>query len=87
MLTDPNKQEGGQEKSQPPSFSYEPVFSSHVAEAAYDRGSRRLRVRFTDGSEYEYRNVAQSEYNDLMQAGSTGAFMAQFKKTNKGERV
>lgn len=87
MPLNSDDKEGVQEKSQAPSFRYQSIFSSHVAEVAYDRGSKKLRVRFTDGSEYEYHNVQSGEYSELMQAESTGRFMAGFKGRHKGRRV
>lgn len=48
------------------------VESGALIAIAYDDTGRRLRVRFTDGSTYEYRDVPPDAYATLMSAPSKG---------------
>lgn len=56
------------------------VSSSNVNAIGYDSGTSTLRVRFNDGSEYDYYNVPENIYNDFLSAGSPGTFLHQVIK-------
>ncbi|VIO69546.1 hypothetical protein CI1B_27520 [Bradyrhizobium ivorense] len=51
------------------------VTSSNVAEIGYDPDSRILEVLFKTGSVYQYFEVPQQIYEELMRASSVGGFM------------
>lgn len=51
------------------------VASSNLASVGYDRSTEILEVEFLDGSIYQYFNVPQSIYEQLMQAPSKGGFL------------
>lgn len=66
----------------------EPVASSNVAAVGYDEPSQTLEVEFTNGTIYQYYNVSQSIFEQLMQAGSKGQFLAyQIKNAHPYSRV
>lgn len=50
----------------------EPVVSSNVSAVGYDGKSKKLRVEFLNGMVYDYDNVPEAEYQDLLNAGSVG---------------
>lgn len=52
----------------------EPVSSSSLVSVGYDPTSEKLEVEFKSGLVYEYYNVPQFVYDQLMQAPSIGAF-------------
>ena len=52
-----------------------PVASSNIQAVGYDESSETMRVQFTNGSVYEYRNIPIVVYNDFMQASSLGAYL------------
>lgn len=52
-----------------------PVASSNIQAVGYDESTETMRVQFTNGSIYEYRNVPSIVYNDFMQSGSLGAYL------------
>ena len=52
-----------------------PVSSSHIAAIGYDPNTMTLEVEFNDGSLYQYFDVPERVYQELMQAGSKGRFM------------
>jgi hypothetical protein len=54
----------------------EPVSSSNIASVGYDPGSETLEVEFLDGYVYQYYNVPQGIYDELMGAPSKGKFLA-----------
>lgn len=54
----------------------EPVSSSNIASVGYDAGSQTLEVEFQDGYVYQYYNVPQGIYDELMSAPSKGKFLA-----------
>lgn len=54
--------------------TFEPVGSSHIQRAVYDKESEDLTLTFSDGSQYTYRNVPQSTYRGLTLAGSAGSY-------------
>lgn len=50
------------------------VKSSDIASVGYDRGARILEVEFVRGSVYQYVNVGENVYNELMSADSLGNY-------------
>jgi len=66
----------------------EQVASSNVASIGYDEPSQTLEVEFTSGAVYQYYNVSQAIFDQLMQAGSKGQFLAyHIKNTYPYSRV
>jgi hypothetical protein len=66
----------------------EPVASSNVATIGYDEPSQTLEVEFTNGSIYQYYNVTHALFEQLMQTGSKGQFLAyQIKNVYPYSRV
>lgn len=53
------------------------VSSSNVAEVGYDPDTLTLEVAFQSGDVYQYFDVPESVYQQLMQASSIGAFLNQ----------
>jgi hypothetical protein len=51
------------------------VDSSNISAIGYEDGT--LRVRFTDGSEYDYYGVLQNVFQDFLQSDSKGTFLHQ----------
>ena len=51
-----------------------PVNSSHLASVGYDPASRTMEVEFSHGAVYQYFDIPESEYQELMQAGSHGSY-------------
>ena len=51
-----------------------PVSSSNLASIGYDFQSLTLEIEFKDGSVYQYFDVPDNMYEDLMQAPSKGKF-------------
>jgi hypothetical protein len=49
--------------------------SSSIAAAGYDRDCRTLRVRYIGGGTYDYREVAASVFDALLEAPSKGQFV------------
>lgn len=58
-----------------------PVVSSNIAEIGYDDASATLEVMFSDGRVYQYFDVPQATYEQLMHASSVGQF---FNKEIRG---
>ncbi len=56
------------------------VASSNIASIGYDAGTETLEVEFLSGSIYQYYNVPQNIYDQLMQAGSKGRFLNTYIK-------
>jgi len=52
-----------------------PVSSSHVASVGYDPNTLTLEVEFNDGSVYQYFDVPETVYQELLRASSVGTFM------------
>jgi hypothetical protein len=50
------------------------VNSTNLASVGYDPTSETLEVEFTNGSIYQYYNVPQIIFDQLMQAPSVGVF-------------
>lgn len=54
-----------------------PVTSSNVAAVGYDPDTMTLEVEFRNGSVYQYFDVAETVYQDLMSASSVGTYLNQ----------
>lgn len=52
-----------------------PVSSSNVESIGYDEATQTLRIRFLNGSEYDYRNVPIVEFDALKNAPSVGSYL------------
>jgi hypothetical protein len=55
-------------------MNFNPVDSSLLDAVAYDEPSSTLRVRFKNGTEYEYSGVPVSVYRALLTATSSGVY-------------
>ncbi len=53
-----------------------PIESRHVAGVGYDPETHQLRVAFSTGSQYDYKDVPPEVYEQMLQAPSVGAFHA-----------
>ena len=51
-----------------------PVQSSNLSTVGYDEASMTLEIEFLKGGIYQYYNVPQSEYANLMNAESKGTY-------------
>lgn len=56
------------------------VASSNIASIGYDAGTETLEVEFLSGAIYQYYNIPQNMYDQLMQAGSKGRFLNTYIK-------
>ena len=63
-----------------------PVTSSNIKSVGYDPKIFTLEVQFTDGRVYQYFNVPQLIYQNLLQAPSKGKFFASSIKKVYGFR-
>lgn len=64
------------------------VASSNICSIGYDEGSQTLEVEFTNGSVYQFYNVGQFVYEQLMQSPSKGIFFnSQIKNSYPFSRV
>lgn len=59
-----------------------PVVSSNVESIGYDEATQTLRVRFLNGSEYDYKNVPIMEFEQLNNAQSVGSYLNRNIKGN-----
>jgi hypothetical protein len=59
-----------------------PVVSSNVESIGYDEETQTLRVRFLNGSEYDYKNVPIIEFEQLKNAQSIGSYLNRNIKGN-----
>jgi hypothetical protein len=59
-----------------------PVTSSNVASVGYDPKSMTLEVEFTNGSIYQYFDVPEGEFQNLISAESVGRYLNQTIKNN-----
>ena len=59
-----------------------PVISSNVASVGYDQTTMTLEVEFTNGSVYQYFDVPESEYHNLISAESVGSYLSHQIKDN-----
>ena len=58
----------------------QPVKSSNITHAGYENGV--MRVRFSNGTEYDYETVSPTTYADFLEADSQGKF---FHREIKGK--
>ena len=66
----------------------EPIASTNIASIGYDEPSQTLEVEFKTGGIYQYYNVTQELFEQLMQAASKGQFLAyQIKNAYPYSRV
>lgn len=56
--------------------SFESVKSSYIDAVAYNEAKEELRVQFSNGATWKYRNVPQSVHVSLLLAESTGKYFA-----------
>ncbi len=56
------------------------VASSNISSIGYDAGTDTLEVEFLSGAIYQYYNIPQNMYDQLMQAGSKGRFLNTYIK-------
>lgn len=55
----------------------QPVTSSNIASIGYDADSQTLEIEFLNGGVYQYFDVPQYVYEELMDADSHGQYLAQ----------
>lgn len=53
------------------------VKSSNIKSIGYDAAKHLLEVEFTNGTVYQYKDVPQDKYNDLVSADSIGRYFMQ----------
>ncbi len=53
------------------------VTSSNIASIGYDVNSQTLEIEFLNGGVYQYFDVPENIYNELMTASSHGQYLAQ----------
>lgn len=64
------------------------VDSSNLASVGYDSGNKILEIEFNSGSIYEYYNVPEYEYQNLMNADSHGKyFIANIRNDYRYSRI
>jgi hypothetical protein len=64
------------------------VSSSNIASVGHDASSQTLEVEFLNGSIYEYYNVPEHVYQELISASSVGGYLArQVKNVYSYSRV
>ena len=56
------------------------VASSNLASVGYNCETETLEVQFLNGSVYQYYNVPENMYDELMSAGSKGQFLHAYIK-------
>lgn len=59
-----------------------PVISSNVAEVGYDPATMTLEVAFHSGSVYQYFDVPELLYQEMLHAESVGGFLHEQIKNN-----
>ncbi len=59
-----------------------PVDSTNVLEVGYDSGTQTLEVLFKNGNIYQYFDVPQTIYDNLISASSVGQFLSKEIKGN-----
>jgi len=52
-----------------------PVSSTNLISLGYDAGAETLEVEFSSGSVYQYYNVGQAIFDQMMEAPSKGQFL------------
>lgn len=55
---------------------HQPLYSHHLASAAYDVARRMLEIKFRNGACYRYYEVPQDVFDNLMKAVSPGSYFA-----------
>lgn len=55
----------------------QPVSSSNIGSIGYDEDSQTLEIEFLNGGVYQYFDVPQHIYEELMSADSQGQYLAQ----------
>ncbi|MNC76807.1 hypothetical protein D3C75_1286100 [compost metagenome] len=60
------------------------VSSSNIASVGHDESSQILEVEFLNGSMYEYYDVPEHVYQELITASSVGSYFAQRVKNVYG---
>lgn len=71
-----------------PVFNMVSVSSSQLAAVGYNKDSQKLRVRFNNGSLYEYSDVPEGVDQEIISAASPGgAFNATVKNVYSFERL
>jgi hypothetical protein len=50
------------------------VISSNINSVGYEESSNTLEIEFKSGSIYQYSNIPQEVYNELLQASSIGRY-------------
>lgn len=58
------------------------VTSSNIASIGYDENSQTVEIEFLNGGVYQYFDVPEHIYKELMGAGSHGQYLAQNIKGN-----
>jgi hypothetical protein len=58
------------------------VVSSNIASIGYDPNTMTLEVEFKNGSVYQYFDVPESTYQELMTASSVGTYLNQHIKNS-----
>ena len=59
-----------------------PVASSYITAVGYDEESKTMRIRFTDGAQFDYAGVSEAVYDALASSPSPGGF---FHKNIRGK--
>ncbi|WP_277973046.1 KTSC domain-containing protein [Pantoea agglomerans] len=54
----------------------QPVFSSNIRSVGYDENDSILEIEFNNGAIYQYFDVPQNIYSDLITSDSVGGFLA-----------
>lgn len=57
-----------------------PVSSTNLEAIGYDKATGTLRIRFTSGATYDYRNVTPDIHNSLMNSPSKGRYFGEYIK-------
>lgn len=66
----------------------QPVSSSNIESIGYDPAAQILEVGFLDHTVYQYFNVPQHAYEELMAAGSHGTYLnANIKRVYQYQKV
>ena len=55
----------------------QPVTSSNVADVGYDAASMTLEIGFKNGTVYQYFDVPEPVYQELLRSDSVGSFLNQ----------
>jgi hypothetical protein len=65
-----------------------PVKSSNIAQAGYDVNSRTMRVQFSNGTQYDFKDVSADTFGQFQTAKSQGKFFnANIKGQFTGSKV